>query len=102
MQYKKAGVDIKAGDAVKRRIGEYVKSTFNKNVYGKFGSFGGMFRFKSKDFKSPVLVSSIDGVGTKIKVASMMDKYDTVGIDLVNHCINDILVQGASPLFFLE
>src|SRR4051812_3596371 len=80
----------------------YVKSTFNKSVLGDLGSFGGLFEFDHKGFKKPVLVSSTDGVGTKIKVAIMTGRFDTVGQDLVNHCVNDILVQGARPLFFLD
>ena len=100
--YKSAGVDIEAGDEAVFRMKQYVQATFNSNVLTDVGSFGGMFRFSSPDMADPVLVSSIDGVGTKVKIAAMMGKYDTIGADLVNHCINDILVQGARPLFFLD
>ncbi len=100
--YKSAGVDIEAGDEAVFRMKQYVQSTFNKHVLTDIGSFGGMFRFSYPEMTDPVLVSSIDGVGTKVKIAAMMDKYDTIGGDLVNHCVNDILVQGARPLFFLD
>ena len=100
--YKAAGVDIEAGDEAVQRMKQYVQSTFNSNVLTDVGSFGGMFRLGDRNMTDPVLVSSIDGVGTKVKIASMMEKYDTVGMDLVNHCINDILVQGARPLVFLD
>jgi len=100
--YKAAGVDIEAGDQAVFRMKQHVQSTFNSNVLTDIGSFGGMFRASFGDMADPVLVSSIDGVGTKVKVAAMVNKYDTVGMDLVNHCINDILVQGARPLFFLD
>lgn len=100
--YKSAGVDIEAGDKAVFQIKEYVRSTFNEHVLVDIGSFGGMFRFNFPDMRDPVLVSSIDGVGTKVKIASMMDKYDTIGMDMVNHSVNDVLVQGAMPLFFLD
>lgn len=100
--YKAAGVDIEAGDEAVQRMKQYVQSTFNSNVLTDVGSFGGMFRLGDRGMSDPVLVSSIDGVGTKVKIASMMQKYDTIGMDMVNHCVNDILVQGAMPLVFLD
>jgi phosphoribosylformylglycinamidine cyclo-ligase len=101
LRYGSAGVDIDASNAAKRRIGELVESTFTKGVVGGFGAFGGMFRLPS-GLEKPILVSSADGVGTKIKVAIEAGRHDTIGRDLVNHCVNDILVQGALPLFFLD
>ncbi len=100
--YKSAGVDIEAGDEAVYRMKQHVQSTFNTHVLTDIGAFGGMFRFNYPEMTDPVLVSSIDGVGTKVKIAAMMGKYDTVGADLVNHCVNDILVQGARPIFFLD
>lgn len=100
--YKEAGVDIDAGNEAVRRMKGFVRSTFNKNVLGDLGSFGGLFRFDKAAYKEPILVSSTDGVGTKIMVAARAGVYHTVGQDLVNHCVNDILVQGAAPLFFLD
>ena len=100
--YKSAGVDIEAGDEAVFRMKQHVHATFNERVLTDIGSFGGMFAADFPDFSQPVLVSSIDGVGTKVKISAMMDKYDTIGADLVNHCVNDILVQGAKPLFFLD
>lgn len=100
--YKAAGVDIEAGEEAVYRMKQHVHSTFTPNVLTNIGSFGGMFRLDVQGMKEPVLVSSIDGVGTKVKIASMMNKYDTVGMDIVNHCVNDILVQGAKPLVFLD
>jgi phosphoribosylformylglycinamidine cyclo-ligase len=101
LDYASAGVDIDRSDAVKRRIRSVVESTFTAGARGAFGGFGGMFRIPS-EFRRPVLVSSADGVGTKLRVAIDADRHDTVGHDLVNHCVNDILVQGAVPLFFLD
>ena len=101
MDYASAGVDIEAADDAKNRIKTLVESTYTEGVVGKFGGFGGMFRMPA-NAKRPVLVSSADGVGTKIKVAIEAGKNDTVGHCLVNHCVNDILVQGARPLFFLD
>jgi phosphoribosylformylglycinamidine cyclo-ligase len=98
--YALAGVDIDAADKTKELIKQHARSTFRPEVLTDIGLFGGMFQFK--DYKEPVLVSSVDGVGTKIKIASLLDKHDTVGIDLVNHCVNDILCCGAEPLFFLD
>lgn len=100
--YKEAGVNIDAGNETVKRIKKLVKDTYNPQVLGDIGSFGGLYAFPKDDFKAPVLVASTDGVGTKLKVAFAMEKYDTVGYDLVNHCVNDILVQGARPLFFLD
>jgi phosphoribosylformylglycinamidine cyclo-ligase len=101
LDYAGAGVDIDRSDAVKRRIRNIVESTFTAGARGAFGGFGGMYRIPS-EFRRPVLVSSADGVGTKLRVAIDADRHDTVGHDLVNHCVNDILVQGAVPLFFLD
>lgn len=101
MDYASAGVDIDAADDAKNRIRRLVESTYTDGVVGKFGGFGGMFRMPA-GARRPVLVSSADGVGTKIKVAIEAGKNDTVGHCLVNHCTNDILVQGARPLFFLD
>jgi phosphoribosylformylglycinamidine cyclo-ligase len=101
LDYAAAGVDIDRSDAVKRRIRSVVESTFTAGARGAFGGFGGMFRIPA-DFQRPVLVSSADGVGTKLRVAIEANRHDTVGHDLVNHCVNDILVQGAVPLFFLD
>lgn len=101
LDYRSAGVDIDAADDAKQRIKRLVESTFTPGTRGRFGGFGGMFRMPDGATR-PVLVSSADGVGTKIRVAIDAGRYDTVGHDLVNHCVNDILVQGASPLFFLD
>ena len=100
--YKAAGVDIEAGDEAVHRLKEYAQSTFTENVLTDVGAFGGMFRLNTHEMAEPVLVSSIDSVGTKVKIAAMMQKYDTIGMDMVNHSVNDILVQGAKPLFFLD
>ena len=101
LDYRTAGVDIDAADEAKNRIKAHVMSTLTAGTRGEFGGFGGMFRVPT-DVPKPVLVASADGVGTKLKVAIEADRHDTVGHDLVNHCVNDILVQGASPLFFLD
>lgn len=101
LRYGSAGVDIDASNAAKSRIRKLVESTFTTGVVGGFGGFGGMFRIPS-GLDKPVLVSSADGVGTKVKVAIEVGRHDTIGRDLVNHCVNDILVQGAQPLFFLD
>jgi hypothetical protein len=101
LRYGSAGVDIDASNAAKKRIRKLAESTFTKGVVGGFGGFGGMFRIPP-NLEKPVLVSSADGVGTKIKVAIEAGRHDTIGRDLVNHCVNDILVQGAIPLFFLD
>jgi len=100
--YKAAGVDIKAGEETVDRIKVLAKSTFNKNVLSGIGLFGAFYEVDLNKYKNPVLVSSVDGVGTKLKVAFMMDKHDTVGQDLVNHCVNDIAVCGAEPQYFLD
>ena len=99
--YASAGVDISRADRAKQRIRYLAQKTFNRNVLSDIGSFGGLFALGSKH-RDPVLVSSADGVGTKLKVAIDMNLHHTVGADLVNHCVNDIAVQGATPLFFLD
>ena len=100
MDYSKAGVNIDKGNKAKKEIKSLMKKTYNKNVLSELGGFGGMYQLKG--MKDPVLVSSVDSVGTKLKLAFMTNKHDTVGQDIVNHCVNDILVQGAKPLFFLD
>ncbi len=100
--YRDAGVDIQQGDEFVKRIGPLVRSTFRPEVMGDLGGFGGLFRFPSERFREPVLVSGTDGVGTKVKLAQMLNRHDTIGIDLVAMCVNDILVSGAEPLFFLD
>lgn len=100
--YKSAGVDIAAGEKTVDKIKSYAKSTFNKSVLTDIGMFGAFYEPDFTGIKKPVLVSSVDGVGTKLKVAIEMKKYDTIGQDLVNHCVNDIAVCGAKPLFFLD
>jgi len=102
IDYRNAGVDIDAGNETVRRIRSLAKSTFTPGVLSDIGSFGGLFALDRERFREPVLVSSADGVGTKLKLAFMTGRHDTVGADLVNHCVNDVLVQGASPLFFLD
>lgn len=100
-RYKESGVDIDAANRAKRRIGALVRGTWRDEVLSEIGNFGGLFEVPS-GYERPVLVSSVDGVGTKLRVAFMAGRHDTVGEDLVNHCVNDILVQGAEPLFFLD
>lgn len=100
--YKASGVDISAGDETVKRIKPLVKSTFNENVLADIGLFGGFYSANFKDMEEPVLVSSVDGVGTKLKVAFAANRHDTVGQCLVNHCTDDILACGAKPLFFLD
>ena len=100
--YPQAGVDIAAGDEFVKRIRSKVRSTFSKSVLNDIGAFGAFYSLRFKGIRDPVLVSSVDGVGTKLKVAFLMDKHDTIGQDLVNHCVNDIAVCGAQPLFFLD
>lgn len=101
VDYKSAGVDIEAADSAKERLRALVESTFTAGTRGRFGGFGGMFRVPT-DVPAPVLVASADGVGTKIKLAIEAERHDTIGHDLVNHSVNDVLVQGARPLFFLD
>src|SRR3984893_14579257 len=100
--YRASGVDIEVGDETVRRIKTLARATFTSGVLSEIGSFGGLFRLDSHAYLQPVLVSSADGVGTKLKVAFMTGRHDTIGADLVNHCVNDIMVQGAQPLFFLD
>ena len=100
--YKAAGVDIEAGEKTVDKIKSYAKSTFSKSVLADIGMFGAFYEPDFSGYEKPVLVSSVDGVGTKLKIAIDMKKYDTIGQDLVNHCVNDIAVCGAKPLFFLD
>jgi phosphoribosylformylglycinamidine cyclo-ligase len=102
MRYSDAGVDIDAGDEAVRRIKKTVRTTFGPNVLTDLGLFGGFYTLRKSEYRKPVLVASIDGVGTKLKVASMANRFESIGEDLVNHCVNDILVGGARPLFFLD
>ncbi len=102
ISYADAGVDITSGDRSKQRIKMLARKTFNKQVLSEIGGFGGLFALDLEKFPNPVLVSSADGVGTKLKVAFELGIHHTVGADLVNHCVNDIAVQGATPLFFLD
>lgn len=100
--YKASGVDIHAGYEVVRRIRKHTESTFRPEVLGDIGSFGSFFALDASKYREPILVAGTDGVGTKLKVAFMMDKHDTIGIDVVAYCVNDIICQGAEPLFFLD
>ena len=100
--YKDAGVDVEAGEEMVDRIKPLVRKTFTDGVMTDIGAFGAFFKVDWRAFEDPVLVSSVDGVGTKLKVAFAMEQHDTVGQDLVNHCVNDIAVCGATPLFFLD
>src|ERR1700739_3464858 len=102
MKYADAGVNIAVADDAKQRIRHLASRTFTPAVLGGIGGFGGLFALDSRKWKEPVLVSSADGVGTKLKIAMAMGVHSTVGGDLVNHCVNDILVHGAAPLFFLD
>lgn len=100
--YALAGVDVDLGNKVKAGLPELLKTAHRPEVLGKVGGFGGLFRASFSKMRDPVLVASIDGVGTKIKVAALLNRHDTIGEDLVNHCVNDIAVLGAEPLFFLD
>ena len=102
MTYADAGVNIERGDQAKDRIKYLAQKTFNRNVLGGIGGFGALFRLDLQRWKNPILVSSADGVGTKLKVAFELGLHQSVGADLVNHCVNDVAVQGATPLFFLD
>lgn len=102
LDYKDAGVDVEAGYKAVKLMGEHVKSTFRKEVLTDIGGFGGMFSLGGFDMKEPVLISGTDGVGTKLKIAFLTGKHDTVGIDCVAMCVNDIICNGAQPLFFLD
>jgi phosphoribosylformylglycinamidine cyclo-ligase len=102
MDYKQSGVDIDAGNEVVRRIRGLARGTHTTGVLSELGSFGGLFHLGARGYRDPVLVSSADGVGTKLRLAFMSGVHDTIGVDLVNHCVNDILVQGAEPLFFFD
>src|SRR5437773_1528799 len=100
--YARAGVDIDLGNRIKATLPQWLASTHRREVLGKVGGFGGLFALDTQKYKQPVLVSSVDGVGTKLKIAFALDRHDTIGQDLVNHCVNDIAVLGAEPLFFLD
>src|SRR5437016_3542449 len=100
--YASAGVDVDLGNKLKRRIHSLVRQTHGPQVLGKIGGFGGLFRAHFPGMRDPVLIASTDSVGTKLKIAFALDRHDTVGADLVNHCVNDIAVVGARPLFFLD
>src|SRR6184192_4214223 len=100
--YARAGVDIELGNRVKSTLPQLLAATHRPEVLGKVGGFGGLFALNTRQYKEPVLVSSVDGVGTKLKLAFAMNRHDTIGQDLVNHCVNDIAVLGAEPLFFLD
>ncbi len=100
--YARAGVDIDLGNKVKATLPQLLAATHRREVLGKVGGFGGLFALDVKKYREPVLVSSVDGVGTKLKIAFALDRHDTIGQDLVNHCVNDIAVLGAEPLFFLD
>ncbi len=102
ISYRKSGVNIEAGEQAVKAIKQKVKTTYNKNVLSELGSFGGLYQIDLSQWKKPILVSSTDGVGTKLRLAIQAGRFDTVGQDLVNHCVNDILVQGAIPQFFLD
>jgi len=100
--YARAGVDIDLGNKVKATLPQLLAATHRREVLGKVGGFGGLFALDVKKYREPILVSSVDGVGTKLKLAFALDRHDTIGADLVNHCVNDIAVLGAEPLFFLD
>ena len=96
------GVDLSLGNQVKAGLSALLKSASRPEVQGKVGGFGGLFALQTNKYKQPILVSSVDGVGTKLKIAFAMRRHDTIGQDLVNHCVDDIAVLGAEPLFFLD
>src|SRR6476646_10325882 len=100
--YARAGVDIDLGNKVKSTLPQLLARTHRREVLGQVGGFGGLFALDTRKYREPVLVSSVDGVGTKLKIAFALDRHDTIGQDLVNHCVNDIAVLGAEPLFFLD
>src|SRR5437764_5952737 len=100
--YARAGVDIDLGNRVKAALPQLLAATHRREVLGKVGGFGGLFALDTRKYRRPVLVSSVDGVGTKLKIAFACNRHDTIGEDLVNHCVNDIAVLGAEPLFFLD
>ena len=100
--YEQAGVNIEAGYEAVKRMKSHVERTHRKGVMGTFGGFGGMFDLSALNLKEPVFISGTDGVGTKLKLAFMVDKHDTIGIDCVAMCVNDIVAQGAEPLYFLD
>src|SRR6516225_5616634 len=100
--YARAGVDIDLGNKVKSTLPQLLAATHRPEVLGKVGGFGGLFALDPRKYRQPILVSSVDGVGTKLKLAFALDRHDTIGQDLVNHCVNDIAVLGAEPLFFLD
>ncbi|MBQ3179802.1 MAG: phosphoribosylformylglycinamidine cyclo-ligase, partial [Firmicutes bacterium] len=102
LSYKDSGVDIDAGNLAVEKMKGFVKSTYRPEVLTDLGSFAGLFQLDTKKYSEPVLISGTDGVGTKLRVAQLLDKHDTIGIDAVAMCVNDILVQGAEPLFFLD
>ena len=102
LTYKDSGVDIDAGNYSVKLIKDSVKATYRPEVLGDLGGFGGLFALAANRYKEPVLVSGTDGVGTKLRLAFMLDRHDTIGQDVVAMCVNDILVQGAEPLFFLD
>ena len=102
MDYRAAGVDIDAANRLVQRVRDLARQTFTPGVLSDIGAFGGLFQPEWGRHRQPVLVASADGVGTKLKVAFLAARHDTVGVDLVNHCVNDVLVQGARPLFFLD
>ena len=102
IEYKNAGVDVEAGYEAVKRMKEHVQRTMNERVVTDLGGFGGLFSLAGLNMEEPILVSGTDGVGTKVKLAFLMDKHDTVGIDAVAMCVNDVICCGASPLFFLD
>jgi len=100
--YKKSGINVKKADELIRKAKPLISSTNNNNTVGEIGGFGGIFKINYKNYKQPLLVAATDGVGTKLLIAEQLNKYDTIGIDLVAMSVNDIIVQGAKPLFFLD